>query len=138
MPRRSAASSQIIPLPGPQSRVRPPSTLPIPERDLFVELVAANPANHFRPSDVPLLVQYVAAVILGERAAAELRHAPVINGKSSPWLVVFEKCSRATIALAMRLRLSPQARQPNNPTRPVPPLSHYEKMRLRDEEATND
>jgi phage terminase small subunit len=137
MPRRSAASSQIFPLPRPQSRVRPPSTLPIPERDLFVELVAANPANHFRPSDMPLLVQYCAAVVLGERAAAELRQEPVIDGKASPWLVVFEKCSRATIALAMRLRLSPQARAPNNPTRSAPQLSAYEKMRLHDEEAND-
>jgi hypothetical protein len=133
MPRRSTAS-KIIPLPRPQSRVRPPSSLPAPERELFTELVAANPPQHFRPSDLPLLVQYVAAVVLGERAAAELRRAPVVNGKSSPWLVVFEKCSRATIALAMRLRLSPQARAPNNPSRPAPPLSAYEKMRLGDEE----
>ena len=137
MSRRSALSSHIIPLPRPSSRVRPPANLPAPERDLFVELVAANPPNHFRPSDLPLLVQYCAAVVLGERAAAELRRAPVVNGKSSPWLVVFEKCSRATIALAMRLRLSPQARAPNNPKRLDPSLSHYEKMRLRDEEAVD-
>jgi hypothetical protein len=32
-------------------------------------------------------------------------------------------------ALAMRLRLSPQARQPNNPKR-TPTPSYYEKMRL--------
>jgi hypothetical protein len=134
MPRRSVLSSHVIPLPRQQTRVRPPANLPAPERDLFVELVAANPSQHFRPSDLPLLVQYCAAVVLGERAATELRRAPVVNGKSSPWLIVFEKCSRATIALAMRLRLSPQARAPNNPTRPSPQLSAYEKMRLRDEE----
>jgi len=34
------------------------------------------------------------------------------------------------MALAMRLRLSPQARQPNNPTRREPQLSAYEQMRL--------
>jgi|SRR5215469_14613936 len=139
MPRRSAASSQIIPLPRPQSRVRPPANLPVPERDLFVELVANNPPQHFKPSDMPLLVQYCASAVLAERAVAELRRSPLNEeGKASPWLVVFEKANRASIALAMRLRLSPQARAPNNPTRPAPQLSVYEKMRLHDDEATND
>jgi len=38
------------------------------------------------------------------------------------------------LGLSMRLRLSPQARQANNPTRPTPPVSAYEKMRLSDAE----
>jgi hypothetical protein len=80
------------------------------------------------------LVQYCAASVLGERAMAELREAPVIEGKTSPWLAVFEKASRAMVALSMRLRLSPQARAPNNPTRPAPRLSAYEMEALRDAE----
>jgi hypothetical protein len=84
---------------------------------------------------MPLLVQYVSAAVLSERALVELRRSPLNKeGKASPWLVVFEKANRASIALSMRLRLSPQARAPNNPTRQPPPLSAYEKMRLHDGE----
>jgi hypothetical protein len=100
-----------------------------PERDLFIELIAANPPQHFRPSDMPLLTQYVAAAVLSERALDQLRRAPLVKGKASPWLQVFDKANRACMALAMRLRLSPQARQPNNPKR-EPQLSAYERMRL--------
>jgi hypothetical protein len=78
---------------------------------------------------MPLLEQYCENVILNKKAAAELRTAPIVDGKPSPWLVIAEKSHRACVALAMRLRLSPQARQPNNPKR-EPQLSAYEKMRL--------
>jgi hypothetical protein len=134
MPRKSAASSNVVEIDTRLTRLRPPTTLPRSERTLFAELVASNPPGHFRPSDLPLLVQYCAASVLGERAMAELREAPVIEGKTSPWLVVFEKASRATVALSMRLRLSPQARAPNNPTRPTPRLSAYEMEALRNAE----
>ena len=81
---------------------------------------------------MPLLEQYCENVILNKKAAAELRTAPIVDGKPSPWLVIAEKTHRACVALAMRLRLRPQARQPNNPTRRDPQLSAYERMRLSD------
>jgi hypothetical protein len=133
MPRKSAASLNVTTIDGRPSRPHPPTSLPPAERDLFVSLVAANPPGHFKTSDLPLLVQFCAAAVLSERATAELRTAPVIDGKPSAWLTVFEKASRAMVALSMRLRLSPQARAPNNPKRPDPSLSAYELMRLRDE-----
>jgi hypothetical protein len=131
MPRKS---SNVVAIDTRQNRLRPPANLDGPERDLFVALIAANPPTHFRESDMPLLLQYCAAAVLSERAVAELRAAPIIDGKPSAWLAVFEKSSRSMLGLSMRLRLSPQARQTNNPTRPPPPLSAYEKMRLSDEE----
>jgi hypothetical protein len=66
--------------------------------------------DHFQQSDLPLLCRYVEASILAERAAEQLREAPVVDGKPSPWLVVQEKSLRTLTALSMRLRLSPQAR----------------------------
>jgi phage terminase small subunit len=131
MPRKSAASLKVVAIDTHEIRLRPPANLPPPERALFVELVSANPPNHFRPSDLPLLTQYCAASVLNEQSVVELRRAPMIDGKASPWLQVFEKTNRAVVALSMRLRLSPQARQPNNPKREQP-LSAYEKMRLAD------
>jgi len=134
MPRKPAAASNVIAIDNRQNRLRPPPDLPQPERDLFVAVVAANPPTHFRDSDLPLLVQYCAAAVLSERAMAELRTSPIVDGKPSAWLAVFEKANRAMLGLSMRLRVSPQARQANNPTRPPPRLSAYQMEALRDAE----
>jgi hypothetical protein len=74
--------------------------------------VAGCDRDHFRPSDLPLLVRYVEAAALGDQAAEQLRLGAVINGKPSPWITVQEKAVRAMVALSMRLRLSPQSRDP--------------------------
>jgi hypothetical protein len=57
------------------------------------------------------------------------------GGRPSPWLTVAEKTNRAVVALSLRLRLSPQARAPNTPTRreAVQSPSAYDLMRLSDE-----
>jgi hypothetical protein len=65
-----------------------------------------------------LLVSYVQAIDLAERAARELRRTPVLDGKVNPWIIVQEKAVRTIVALSMRRRLSPQAR----------PVSYYERM----------
>jgi hypothetical protein len=135
MPRKSAAS-QVIQLDTRHDRLRPPADLPPPERELFASIVSSCKPGHFQASDAPLLSQYVANVVLNERAAAELREAPIIDGKASPWLVVAEKSHRAVVALSLRLRLSPQARAPHTPTRreAMQAPSAYDLMRLADEQ----
>jgi len=82
MPRKSAASLNVVPIE--PNRLRPPANLPQAERDLFAQLVAANAPAHFKLSDVPLLTQYVTAAVLADRAAEELRVAPVVGGRPSP------------------------------------------------------
>jgi hypothetical protein len=134
MPRKPAAATNVVAIDTRDVRLRPPANLAGPERELFVALVAANPPTHFKESDAPLLLQYCTATVLNEQAAAEIRAAPIVKDRPSPWLGIYEKTGRAVIALSMRLRLSPQARIANNPSRPAPPLSAYEKMRLMDEE----
>jgi hypothetical protein len=53
----------------------------------------------------------VEADALAELAAAQLRiSGAVIDGRASPWLVAQEKSVRALVALATKLRLSPQSR----------------------------
>jgi hypothetical protein len=81
-----------------------------PEAKLFKQIISNCAHDHFRSSDLPLLCRYVEASILAERAALQLRDAPVVDGKPSPWLPVREKATRELVALSMRLRLSPQAR----------------------------
>jgi len=91
-----------------------------PEAKLFKQIISNCAHDHFRQSDLPLLCRYVEASILAERAAEQLREAPVLDGKPSPWLPVREKATRELVALSMRLRLSPQARAKGH-TLPVRP-----------------
>jgi phage terminase small subunit len=108
--RKSAAELAVNPPPPRASRLRPPPSLAEPEAKLFKQIVSNSAYDHFRPSDLPLLTRYCESSILAERAAAELRKSPVLDGKPSPWLYVREKSVRDLVALSMRLRLSPQAR----------------------------
>lgn len=131
MPRKSAAELSVItPLGSRRTRLRPPATLGEAERDAFVAVVNSCDPGHFRQSDLPLLCRYAESIVLAELAACELRQGVVIGGRVSPWIIIQEKAIRACVALSMRLRLSPQARQPNNPSRKGQPApSHYDLMR---------
>jgi phage terminase small subunit len=129
LPRRSADAS-IIPIP---TRLTPPSSLAEPEKAIFTSIVSACAPKHFNRSDLPLLVAYCEAAAMSEQAAAELRKAPIVNGKPSPWLMVQEKSVRAMVALALGLRLSPQARAPTQPIKPSNPASAYDVMSKDDE-----
>jgi phage terminase small subunit len=76
-----------------------------------------------------LLTRYCEAAALADQAAEHLRAegAVTVAGRVSPWLVAHEKSVKALTMLSMRLRLSPQAREPNRPSRKQP-TSYYEKM----------
>jgi hypothetical protein len=132
MPRRSAASSEIAPYtqPSPIQRLKPPATMSEPARRIFVDAVLGSRADHFQATDLPLLVRFCEANATAERAEAEMAREPVIDGKASPWISIWGQATKAATALAMRLRLSPQARAPNNASRPVRQLSFYERQDL--------
>ena len=108
--RKSAASFETINVDGSPDRLLPPDHLSADERRRFVDIVANCDARHFRPSDMILLVRFIEADALAERAAKELRKHPVVDGKPSPWIYIQEKSVRTLTALSMRLRLSPQSR----------------------------
>jgi hypothetical protein len=108
--RKSGASLGILEVDGKPNRLNPPPSLSAAERAIFLDVVAACDRDHFRPSDLPLLVRYVEAAALSDQAAEQLHLGAVINGKPSPWITVQEKSVRAMVALSMRLRLSPQSR----------------------------
>lgn len=93
----------------------------------FLRIVTAERADHFKPSDMPLLVQYAEAAALAERAVRELQR----DDAKASWLTRWEKACRTLTALSARLRICPQSRQPNNPKRPEP-TSYYEQMALED------
>jgi hypothetical protein len=97
----------------------------------FLRIVACERADHFTKSDLSLLCQYCEAAALADRAMREMQG----NGPPDRWLTVWEKSARMMKDLALRLRLSPQSRQANNPKRPER-LSVYERMEL--EEGDDD
>jgi hypothetical protein len=104
------------------------------ERQIFLDLVASAKAEHFRASDLPLLSAYCRAIALERRSAQELAAG---DDKA---LARWERAVKAMVALSMRLRLSPQSRAPNNPSRPggkpERPLSVYERMSLEAEDGS--
>lgn len=103
MPKRSTAN-QLRP------RLNPPPTLTDAEAKAFRSIVASLDPEFFAPSDVPLLVEYVRASAQADIAATALAESgAVVNGRASPWIVVQEKSVRSMVALAARLRLSPQS-----------------------------
>jgi phage terminase small subunit len=111
MPRKSAAALAVRPPTGKLSVPRPRDDIPPAVRRIFLDLVATVAADHWRPSDEPLVEQYAQAILLSREAYDELaKNGAVIDGKPSPWLVVLEKAHRSTVALSARLRLAPQAR----------------------------
>jgi phage terminase small subunit len=125
MPRRSAAS---LATPSDQrvTRLKPPASLSKPERAAFVDLVSSCDPKHFAQSDMPLVIRYVEAIAQADQAALRIRtDGAVINGKPSPWVMIQEKAVRSLVMLALRLRLSPQARQPNRLRQPDK-RSYYE------------
>jgi hypothetical protein len=100
-------------------------------------MVGACKPSHFQASDLPLLCRFAEASALAEQAAAKAFAEGLLDedDKPSPWLAIHGQMVKAMSALAMRLRLSPQARQPNRPTRPPSAVSYYERVAL---ERAND
>jgi hypothetical protein len=129
MPRKSRNELAMTPIRTGATRLRPPATLSAPARSVFLQIVANEDPAHFRPSHLPLLIQYCEATALAERSMAKMQK----DDAAAVWLHRWEKSTRVMTALSMRLRLSPQSLAPNNPTRPRP-MSAYEKMALEDED----
>jgi hypothetical protein len=139
MPRRSAASLGVVPIGKPtRPRLAPSSAASDAVRAVFSEVVRAAPAEHFKTGDEHLIEAFAQAVVLARQASAELtERGPVIEGRTSPWIVVLEKQHRAISAISARLRLSPQHRADSRSAGRKAdqlPRSVYEVMREQDAE----
>jgi phage terminase small subunit len=143
MPRRSGDFFATLPHAAPSSpipRLKPPETMSEAARRVFCDLVMGAKPDAFQPTDLPLLVRYCEAAATCERAEGEIARKPLVKGRASPWIGILAQASKTVSMMAMRLRLSPQARAPNNPGRGrATPLSYYERMdfekQLSDEDA---
>jgi phage terminase small subunit len=110
---------------GPPPRLTPPEGLSEGARAEFLRVVACEKPTHFTPSDLSMLVQYCEATALAGRAIVRLQD----DAAGRQWLNKWATAVRTMKDLAMRLRLSPQSRQANNPTRPQR-LSYYQRTAL--------
>ena len=130
MPRRSEASLAIAHIGPGARRLEPPADLEEVEAAIFRRVVASVPHDHFSAEDSDLLCAYCRAMALERRASEELATAATIGGKqASPWLAVYATAVRAISTLAVRLRLGPKSRHPNNSRRmskPMSPPSYYD------------
>jgi hypothetical protein len=105
-------------------------------RGVFIDVVTNSREGHFQIVDAPLLCVYADAIVQARSCAKLIREGAatdiVIKAQKNALSAVFQ--------LSMRLRVSPQARQPHvsrgSNTRP-PTVSYYERraMEMADEEA---
>lgn len=139
MPRKSRASLAIGPVDRVRPRLVPPEGMGEDARKVFVELVAANPPQHFTASDAPLVAAYAEQIILAEQAARAIEREGAIlpNGRVNPWIAIQRGALRMMGVYANCLRLCPGARSDSRIAgraleRHVPP-SYYDLQRGRDD-----
>jgi hypothetical protein len=113
---RTASSARFPVVPGsPPPRLQAPRELSTTERRVFNDLISSTKPSHFHASDLPLIATFCRAVAIERSAAAALK-----AGKDKTALSRWSQATKVIVALSLRLRISPQARQPNLPTRPTP------------------
>jgi phage terminase small subunit len=96
-----------------------------------LDLICRVPAGQFRESDLSLLCRWAELTVMAEQAAGELAaQGMVADGKISPWFTVHQQATRGLALLALRLRLSPQARADKAPKTLPSAVSYYERMTL--------
>jgi phage terminase small subunit len=139
MPRQSAASLHFSSSVIRTERLSPPSDLSPDERAIFISLVSTNAADHFRPSDAPLLCSYVRAILLEREAAEHLatQGHVTFDNKPSAWLAIMAQANKSMLSLARALKLTPTARRPSASRAGKPQqTSYYDQMRLQQEGET--
>jgi phage terminase small subunit len=120
------------------TRLAPPADLDPPAAATWRRVVSSCAAGHFIHADAELLRAYCESAVLAQEAYAQMQqHGRIVDGRVSPWLMLFEKSTRALASLAPRLRLGPSARtDPRTTARALNKLtpSIYETLGLMDDE----
>ena len=94
-------------------RLKPPDGLSEGAKVEFIRIVTCEKSDHFRTSDLSMLVQFCEAAALAERAMKEMQG----DGAPERWLTVWEKSARMMKDLALRLAFKLTLRQRINSTR---------------------
>jgi hypothetical protein len=139
-PGRLAAAAAGFPGPGSggdspgfagrlQTRLRPPDDLSPEAGAVFLDVVVNSNPEHFQAADLPLLCVYADAVAQARACAKLIRE----SGGSDVVIKAQRNALSAVFQLSMRLRVSPQARQPHvsrgSNTRP-PTANYYDRLQL--------
>jgi phage terminase small subunit len=129
--RKPFIAADVIPY-GATPRLAPPAILGEGEKRAFLDLILACPAEQFSPADMPLLCAWAETVVLRERMAARLSVEGEITdqGKVNPAFNIHREAVRTLNLLALRLRVSPQARMQKAPRREMQEGSYYDRMNL--------
>ena len=129
--RTSAAALALTGFRGEPARLKPSPGLTEPEGRLFLDLVLAASPAHFQEIDRPLIDAYVRALVLLTESTKAIAAGP--DNASTALLKVNAQAYRMVHGLAMRLRVSPQARAGhNNPASALPrgSRSYYDRAAL--------
>ena len=113
------------------------------KRRAFVDLVTSCPAGQFLASDLPLLCAWAETVALRERMASRMSVEGELDDRGKPCgaFTIHKEATKTLNALALRLRVSPQARMQKAPKREMRAVSYYERMELEgvpDDDDTRD
>jgi phage terminase small subunit len=133
MPRPSSIGFSPFSYDGSPPRLTPPAELGPRERKVFIEIAGSVKAGHFQAQDTPLLTRYAEASVLAAEAAIHIRNEGAVvtdargNQRPNPWVAVHGASIKSMIGLSGRLRLSPQGRAGNVPSRGP---SYYDRMDL--------
>jgi hypothetical protein len=128
-PGRKSSDALVAPSFGP-ARLSPPADLTEPkERRFFLDLVAAARPDHFQPIDLA-----VAGALLPHADAGRSGHRnnQQGHGGGEPGAIGGRQAVKAVHDLALRLRVSPQARLSKVNARTARPtsLSYYDRQKL--------
>ena len=120
---------------GEPARLPPSPGLSEVERKLFCDIVLASSPGHFQEIDRPLIDAYCRALVLLTETTKAIAACP--DNASTALLKVNAQAYRMVHGLAMRLRVSPQARAGhNNPASRLPRAarSYYDRAALEGDE----
>jgi hypothetical protein len=129
--RSNYVATSIIPF-GEAARLSPPAGLGEGEKRAFIDLVTSCPVDQFQACDLPLLCRWAETVALAERMSVRLSLEGELDekGKPSGAFTIHKEATKTLNALALRLRISPQARMQKAPRREMREVSYYERLQL--------
>jgi hypothetical protein len=121
--RQRGRPSSVVTFPivdGSPSRLQPPASLRKAEAAIFAQVINACSPHHFDERDLPLLISYVQATVMAHRMAGH-------PDKAAIW----ERATRLQMALATKLRITPQARMDRTLAhlQPGNTVSYYDRMK---------
>jgi hypothetical protein len=128
--RKSFVAADITAF-GEPGRLAPPAFLGEAEKRAFLDLVLSVPSNQFARCDLPLLCAWAETVALRERMAVRMSVEGELDekGKPSGAFTIHKEATKTLNSLALRLRVSPQARMQKAPKREVA-VGYYERVQL--------